>query len=85
MELPHLLRHTVHTFGVDDTDGEASQTGDVFRTVTGSNPTAVFVKVPVDDVMAAILDAPMASVGLEHLFGVGLVRGSTGDPVGDLD
>ena len=84
-ELPHLLRHTANTFGFDDTDGKASQAGDVFRAVTGSYPAAVFVKVPVDDVMAAILDAPVASVGFEHLLGVGLVGGSAGDAVGELD
>jgi len=83
--LPHFLCHAVHTFGFDDTDGEASKTGDVFRTVTGSYPTAVFVNVPVDDVMAAILDAPVAAVGLEYLLGVGLVWDSAGDAVGDLD
>ncbi len=84
MELPHLLRHTVHPLGFDDTHGKAAQTGDVVRAVAGSNPAAVFVKVPVEDVMATIFDAPMAAVGLEHLFGVGLLRGSAGDPVGEL-
>ena len=82
MELPHLLRHTVHTFGFDDADGEAAQAGDVLWAVTGSDPAPVFVKVPVDDVMTAILDAPVGSVCLEHLLGVGLVGGSAGDTVG---
>ena len=44
MELPHLLGHAVHAFGFDDADGEAVETGDVFRAVTGSDPAPVFVE-----------------------------------------
>lgn len=84
MELPHLLRHIGHAFGLDDTDGKASETGDVFRAVTGPYPATVFVKVPVDDVMAAILDAPVAPVCREYLPGVGVLRQAAGDAVSEL-
>ena len=83
-ELPHFLRHAAHAFGFDDADGKASQAGGIFRSVTGSYPAAVFVKVPVKGVMTAILDAPVAAVGYQYLLGVGLLRGSAGDPVGKL-
>ena len=71
MEFPHLLHHTVNTFGFDDTDGKASQAGDVFRAMAGSYSATVFVEAPVDDVMTAILDAPVAPVCFEQLLGVG--------------
>ena len=85
MELSHLLRHALHyPFGLNDPDGEASQPRDIFRAVPGSYPAAVFVKVPIDGLMTAILDAPVAAVGFQYLLGVGLLRGSAGDPVGQL-
>jgi hypothetical protein len=44
----------------------------------------VFIIVPVDDVMAAVFDAPVATVGGKNALWVGLLRGSTGDAVGDF-
>ena len=85
MEFPHFLRHTVHPFGFDDTDGKTSQAADVFWAMAGSYPTAVLVEVPVDDVMAAILDAPVAPVRVEYLLGVGLLGRSAGDTIGEID
>ena len=73
MEFPHFLRHTVHTLGFDDTDGKASEAADVFRAMTGSYPATVLVENPVDDIMTAILDAPVPPVCLEYLLGVGLL------------
>ncbi len=84
MELPHLLRHIGHAFGFDDTDGKASEAGDVFRAVPGSYPATVFVEVPVDDVMAAVLDAPVAPVCLQYPLSVGLLRRAAGDAVGEF-
>ena len=85
MEFPHFLRHTVHTFGFDDTDGKASEAADVFRAMTGSYPATVLIEIPIDDIMTAILDAPVAAICLEQLLGVGLLWRAAGDTVGELD
>ena len=47
-------------------------------------PAAVFVIVPIDNVMAAVFDAPVAAVGGKNALSVGLLRGSAGDAVGDF-
>lgn len=45
---------------------------------------AVFVIVPIDNVMATVFNAPVAAVGGKHALRVGLLRGSAGDAVGDF-
>lgn len=52
--------------------------------MSGGYPASIFIIVPVDDVMAAVFDAPMAAVGFKDAFGVGLVRGSAGDAVDNI-
>ena len=47
-------------------------------------PTAVFGVVPIDNVMTAVFDAPVAAVGGKHAFRVGLFRGSAGNAIGDF-
>ena len=78
-----LHTHTIMRLRVA-TNGNASQAGDVSRAVAGSYPAAVFVQVPVDDVVAAVFDAPVAAVCFEDPPGVGLLRGAAGDAVGKL-
>ena len=73
-----------HTFGLDDANGKTAQSGDVFRTMASSNAAAVFVIVPIDNVMAAVFDTPVAAVGGKNALRVGLLRASTGDAVGDF-
>ena len=62
-ELPHFLRDAAYPFGFDDGNGKAAQARDIFRAMAGSYPAAVFVKVPIDNVMTAIFNAPVAAVG----------------------
>ena len=52
--------------------------------MAGSYPAAVFVIVPIDNVMTAIFDAPVAAVGGQHPLRVSLFRGPTGNAVGDF-
>jgi len=52
--------------------------------MSSAYPAAVFVIVPVDNVMAAVFDAPMAAVGGKNALSVRLLRGSAGDAVGDI-
>jgi len=45
---------------------------------------SVFVKVPIDNVMAAVFDRPVSPVCGQHLLRVGLLRSLAGDAVGDI-
>jgi hypothetical protein len=83
-ELSHFLRDTAYIFGFDDANGEAAQARDIFRAMAGSYPTAVFVIVPIDNLMTTVFDAPLATVGGKHALGVGLVRSSAGNVLGVL-
>ena len=49
--------------------------------MTGAYPASVFVVIPVDDVVTVVFDAPVTTVGLEDMPGVGLLRRATGDAV----
>jgi hypothetical protein len=52
--------------------------------MTGAYPAAVFVIVPIDNVMTAIFDAPVAAIGIKHAFGVSLLRGPAGNAIGEF-
>jgi hypothetical protein len=80
----HFLGDAAYAFGFDDSNGKTSESGDVFWTMAGAYPTAVFVIVPVDDVVAAVFDAPMAAVGGKNPLGVGLFGLSAGQAIGDF-
>ena len=47
-------------------------------------PAAVFVIVPIDNVMTAVFDAPVATVGDKHAFRIGLLGSSAGNAIGDV-
>ena len=83
-ELPHFLSYTTNAFGFDDTDGESPQSGNIFRSVTGAYAAAVFIIVPIDDVMAAVFNAPVAAIRGKNAFWVGLVGCSACDAICDL-
>jgi len=78
------LRDIAYAFGFDDANGESSQSSDVFWAVTSSYAAAVFVIVPIDNVMTAVFDAPVATVGGEHALRVGLLRSPAGNAIGDF-
>ena len=82
VQLAHGLRHAADAFGLDQTDGKAPESGDVFGAVAGADAAAVFVIVPVEDVVTATLDAPMAAIHLEYLLWSGLIRWPTGEAIG---
>jgi len=84
LKVPHFLRHTVHPFGFDEADREPSEPRDVFRTVAGPDAAPVFIEVPVENVVATILDAPMPPIGCEDLLGCGLVWRSARDAIDDV-
>jgi hypothetical protein len=49
--------------------------------VTGAEGAAIFVPVPVENVVVAVLDGPVAAVEGQHACGVGASRGVAGDAV----
>src|SRR5439155_1570208 len=57
---------------------------DVFRAWTGADATAVFIIVPVDDVVTTVLNRPVTAVDFENLMRAGLLGGPTGDAVGNV-
>ncbi len=79
-ELSHFLRHTSSAFGFEHADGETTKPGDVFRTMAGTDATAVLIIVPIDHVVAT-LDHPMPTVDLEHALRAGLFPRAAGEAV----
>ncbi len=60
-ELSHFLRDAAASFGFDDANGKTSQASHVFRAMALAYPAAVFGIVPIDNVMTAVFDAPVAA------------------------
>ena len=84
IEPAHGLSDVADFLGFDDADREATQAADVLRAMSGLDATAVLVKVPVEDIVAAIFDDPMTAVDLQQALGVGLIAGAAGDAVGEF-
>jgi hypothetical protein len=79
-QLSHFLCDAAYAFGFYF-QWRIPEPGHVFRAVAGAYPAAIFIVVPIDDVVAAIFDAPMTAVNVENTLCVGLLRCSTGDAV----
>ncbi len=71
-------------FELDDANGKTAQSCDVFRSMAGSYSAAVFVVVPVNDVMATVFDSPVAAVGGKYALRISLFRRSAGNAIGDF-
>ena len=67
-ELSHFLCNATHALGFDDSDGKTSEARDVFRAIAGAYATAVFIEIPVQDVVAAVFNAPVAAVNGKELL-----------------
>jgi len=83
-EFSHFLCNAAHAFGFDGPDGKTAEARDVFRAVAGTYPAAVFIEIPVQDVVTAVFDAPVTSVDGKEVFSISLFWGSTGNSVGDI-
>ena len=70
--------------GFDETDGESSEPGYVFRTVSCAYAAAIFIVVLAYHIMTAILYAPMSPIGSENGLCVGFQRCLAGYAIGDL-
>ena len=73
-KLPHFLSDTGYAFGFDHSNCKPSEPGNVLRPMAIAYPASIFVIVPIEDVMAAILNAPMAPVGGKDVLCVGFFR-----------
>jgi hypothetical protein len=81
-EFAHFLGDTFHTFfAFDDADGEAAQARHVLRAVAFADAASILVIVPVEDVVAAVLDAPVLPVITQNFFGAGLFCCFAGDAI----
>jgi hypothetical protein len=69
---------------LDDADGEAAQRGDVGGAVLRTDGAAILVPVPVQNVVTAVFDRPVAAIEAQYAGGVGAVAGMTGQPVDGL-
>lgn len=78
------MSDAARSFGLDNTYGKTAQPGHVFRAIARADAAAVFIIVPIENVMAAVFDTPVAAVGGKNALRVGLFRGSAGDAVGDF-
>ena len=71
-----------YTFELDAANGKAAQSGNVFRAMASAY--AVFVIVPIDNVMAAVFNAPVTTVSGKSLLRIGLLGGSAVDAISDF-
>jgi hypothetical protein len=70
--------------GFDHADSEEAKPGDVFRAVAGTDETAVLLIVPIENVVATVLDRSVPAVDLENALRVSLLSGSAGKAVADF-
>ena len=78
------MSDVAHPFGLDDANGKTAQSGNVFGAMSSSYAAAVFIIVPIDNVMTAVFDAPVAAVGGQNTLSVGLLRSLAGNAIGDF-
>ena len=64
---------------LNGTDGEATQSGHVFGAVACADTAAILIVIPVDDIVAAVFDGPMAAIGSENALWIDLFRRAAGD------
>src|SRR5208283_5488248 len=83
-ELSHFLRDAPRPLGFDHSDSETAKPGYVFRAVAGTDTTAVLIIVPIENVVATVLDRPVAAIDLENALRASVGGGSTGEAVGDF-
>ena len=75
----------MYAFGFNDANGETPESGDVFLAVASAYAAAILIVVPIDNIAAAVLDAPVTAVDVKKTLGMSLLRGSAGDTVRDFN
>ena len=80
--MPHFLGYISYPLAFEKTDGESSQACHVFRTVTFWDSTAIFIVIPVKDVVTAVFNTPVLAIVSQDLFGCGQLRRLAGNSLG---
>ena len=83
-QFAYFLRNANSTFGFDEADSEAAQSGDVLWAMSCPDAAAVFMVVPINHVVATVFDAPMLAVRLKDFLGISLFGIATGNSVNDF-
>ena len=60
--MTHFLGNAGYAFRFDQTNGKSAEACDVFGTITGAYAPSILIVIPVDDIMAAVLDTPVATI-----------------------
>ena len=83
-ELSHFLCDAAYALGFDESNGKAPKSGNIFWAIAGTYPAAVFVVDPVEDIVTAIFDAPLAAVDGQKALSIGLGGGTARDPISEV-
>ena len=78
------MSDAANPFGFDNADGKASESSDVFRPIALAYPAAVFIIVPVDDIMAAIFYGPMETIDVQDALWISVFWCPAGNAIGDV-
>lgn len=71
--------------GLNEAYGETAQGGEVLRTVTFADGAAIFIPVPVEELVAGIFDGPMTAIVGQQAGGIGGLRGVAGESEDGFD
>ena len=84
MQLAHFFCDAGFSIGdeLNHADREATQARHVFGAIARADTAAILIEVPIDDIVAAIFDGPMAAIGGQDTPWVGLFWRTAGDPQG---
>jgi hypothetical protein len=83
-ELAHFLGNAGYAFGFDQGNGKTAEACYVFGTIAGAYPPSILIVIPVDDIVAAVLDSPVAAIDLKESLCVGLVGRSAGNSMDEF-
>lgn len=82
--MTHFLGDAGYPFRLDQGNGETSEACYVFGTIARTYPPSILIVIPVDDIVAAVLDTPVAAIDLKESLCVSLVGRSAGNSVDDF-
>jgi len=68
-EFAHFLGDVAHSSGFDHAEGRAAKPRDVLQAVARTDATAVLIEVPVENIVATVLDGPLTAADLEKASG----------------
>ena len=81
--MPHFLSYIRYALAFEEADSKSSLSGDIFRTLSFRDSTAILIEIPVKDVVAAVFNASVLTVVSWDLFGGRHLKSFTGDFVRD--